>query len=417
MQKIVVAVVTNSKLRRMVNTDMRIKLSTQRLCVFLFQCAYIADAVLGSDPVLYSYSKFVMIAFWGSVLLYIATERHFQVKIGAGFLLPTAFTILCAVSCLWARNQEHAFFRMTTQWQLFLLFVFAYILLRQTRDIEPYFKVIYISGYAMLLFTIYRYGFSGFFSQMMGGIRMGGKITNENTFGMIFSQALMMAYYYYLKSNKKIHIVSMAIFVVFALSSGSKKALIMCIAGIVGLSFFYYGFKRIWKTILAVVVVAIVGYWLIQLPLFSVINDRITSYLSGDFNVSDANRKRFIEVGIQLIKERPLFGWGFANFSYVSGIGTYSHNNFVEIWVSSGVFSFLIYYSMYVTAIWTAFRRVLRRKETSAIVLLIIMLISLVFGYGMIQYDTKDTWIFVAVMMYFVDDRQKDERRGVSNAF
>lgn len=394
---------------------MKIEIKTQKLSIFLFQCAYIANVVLGSDPVLYSYSKVVMLAFWGSVLLYIATELHFQVKIGAGFLLPMAFTFFCAASCLWAVNKTHASFQMSTQWQLLLLFVFAYILLRHTKDIEPYFQAIYISGFGLLALTLYRYGLSGFISQMMSGVRMGGKIGNQNDFGIAFSMALIIAYYYLLKGKKKIHLVSIAIFLIFALSSGSKKALLMCIAGIIGLSLFYYGFHRIWKTILAVAVVAVVGYFLIQLPLFSVINERITSYFSGDLNVSDMNRMRFIEEGLLLIKERPVLGWGLANFAYVSGEGVYSHNNFVEVWVSTGIFGFLIYYSMYAISAWTAIRRLLNRKDPSLIVALILILVSFVFGYGVVQYETKNTWILFAVMMSIVDERQiYDYERGES---
>lgn len=391
---------------------MKIEIKTQKLSIFLFQCAYIANVVLGSDPVLYSYSKIVMLAFWGSVLLYIATELHFQVKIGAGFLLPMAFTFFCAASCLWAVNKEYAFFKMTTQWQLFLLFVFAYILLRQTGDIEPYFKAIYLSGFALLAFTLYRYGLSGFISQMMSGVRMGEKIGNQNDFGMAFSMALIIAYYYYLKGKRKIHFVSIAIFLAFALSSGSKKALLMCIAGVIGLSIFYYGFHRIWKTILAVTAVVVIGYYLMQLPLFSVINERITSFFSGELNVSDLNRMRFIEEGIRLIKERPIFGWGLANYAYVSGVGVYSHNNFVEVWVSTGIVGFLVYYSMYAISVWTVFRRLLYRKEVSMIVVLIVVLINVVFGYGMVQYETKNTWLLFAVMMAIVDERQIDEYEG-----
>ena len=130
------------------------------------------------------------------------------------------------------------------------------------------------------------------------------------------------------------------------------------------------------------------------------------SYFSGDLNVSDMNRMRFIEEGLLLIKERPVLGWGLANFAYVSGEGVYSHNNFVEVWVSTGIFGFLIYYSMYAISAWTAIRRLLNRKDPSLIVALILILISFVFGYGVVQYETKNTWILFAVMMSIVDERQ-----------
>ena len=46
------------------------------------------------------------------------------------------------------------------------------------------------------------------------------------------------------------------------------------------------------------------------------------------------------------------------------------------------------------------------------IVVLILLLIDLAFGYGMVQYETKNTWLLFAVMMAIVDERQIDEYEG-----
>ena len=46
------------------------------------------------------------------------------------------------------------------------------------------------------------------------------------------------------------------------------------------------------------------------------------------------------------------------------------------------------------------------------IVMLIVVLINVVFGYGLVQYETKNTWILFAVMIAIVDERQIDEYDG-----
>lgn len=390
---------------------MRVRIEIRKLCILLFQIAYIADAVLGSEPRLYILSKAMMVAFWGTMVIYIAMTLGGKVQLGIGFTMATAFTLFCAASYFWSYNKELASSQMTTQWQLFLLFAFAYLLIRQDGDAEPYFKAIYLAGFALLLFTIYRYGLSGFFTQMMSGNRMGREITNENTYGMAFSQALIIAYYYYLKKGNKIHLASIAMFIIFALSSGSKKALLMCVVGVVGMSLFYYGFRKIWKTLLVVAVIAVAGYYILQLPLFSVINDRLTSYFSGELNKSDQNRIEYIGLGIQLFKERPIAGWGLQNFRYVSGSGAYSHNNFIELLVSTGIIGFSMYYSLYIIAGWTMLKQFIRQKKTEILALLILMLISIVFGYGMVQFYSKGPWFFFAVLLA-IADRRENERMG-----
>jgi O-antigen ligase len=48
-------------------------------------------------------------------------------------------------------------------------------------------------------------------------------------------------------------------------------------------------------------------------------------------------RALFIEVGLELWRERPLVGYGMDSFRYVSGLGSYAHNNFVELLVGGGI--------------------------------------------------------------------------------
>ena len=57
---------------------MKIEIKTQKLSIFLFQCAYIANVVLGSDPVLYSYSKIVMHAMLSVVSFYEKMGYHIE---------------------------------------------------------------------------------------------------------------------------------------------------------------------------------------------------------------------------------------------------------------------------------------------------------------------------------------------------
>ena len=382
---------------------MKVRVNLRQICVFMFQCAYIANVVLGSDPSLYIIPKALIVAYWGIMALYIAGNLNYKVQIGPGILMMTCFTLLCAASYLWAADKIAAEAQMATQWQLFLLFLFTYYLIRQDGDVEPYFKAIYAAGFVLLLYTIFRYGITGFFAQMRAGIRMGGEIGNENEFGMAFSEALIIAYYYFLRNHKRIHLASIAVFVVFALSSGSKKAILMSAVGVIGLSALHYGFRRIWKTLLALLAVALAGFILLQLPLFSVIRNRLTSYFSGDLNISDMHRMAFIETGLRMIAERPLFGYGLSNFASISGIGTYSHNNFIEVAVSTGCVGFVIYYGSFAFAAWKLFKGFIHRKDMKTVVLLVFIIINFVFGYGMVQFYSKGPWMFLAVMLAVSD--------------
>ena len=54
-----------------------------------------------------------------------------------------------------------------------------------------------------------------------------------------------------------------------------------------------------------------------------------------------------IEQGLEAFRTHPFFGGGWYYFSKYTGIHSYSHNNFIEILVTYGVFGFSLYYGMY----------------------------------------------------------------------
>ena len=71
----------------------------------------------------------------------------------------------------------------------------------------------------------------------------------------------------------------------------------MFILAAVGLFIAKYGIRKIYKSIIMASIILCVAMYVLSLPAFSTINERITSYLSGDRNVSDMTRESMIEFG------------------------------------------------------------------------------------------------------------------------
>lgn len=85
--------------------------------------------------------------------------------------------------------------------------------------------------------------------------------------------------------------------------------------------------------------------------LYNIVGSRFEVLISGaleeegfEDKTSVGNRENMIELGMSLFRQRPWFGWGLDNFTKMSPYNTYSHNNFIEVAVSSGVFGFVLYY-------------------------------------------------------------------------
>lgn len=392
---------------------MEIARKRKSIYIILFQLCIICNSILGSDAVYYKYSRIVMFVFFCSMLVCIMCDG-FKIRVGRGLIFLLLFTIYSFASLLWSHYQEVAFSQFLTQIQLYILCFFSYLVIRREGNIEDYLNAIYLSGFLMIVWALYRYGgFSGYLSVMESGVRVGGEIANQNTYGMVFSNAACSAFYYAILKNKKIHYLSVVPFAFFGLSSGSKKALLMFILAAIGLFIAKYGIKKIYKSLLKILVILIIAMYVLSFPIFSTINERVTSYLSGDRNVSDITRERMIEFGIDMFKEHPFLGYGLSNYSQYYG-GTYSHNNFIEVVVSLGSFGFVLYYSMYIVPMITIVHLWYKKRKikNENIMLLLLLIVDLVFGYGMVQFYGKSSWILIGTALATNDELKCVQREN-----
>jgi O-antigen ligase len=74
-------------------------------------------------------------------------------------------------------------------------------------------------------------------------------------------------------------------------------------------------------------------------------------------NESVVERARFIRKGFALLAESPIFGRGLDTFRWLSGEGTYAHNNVIELGVALGLVGIILYYGFHVSILIGAARR------------------------------------------------------------
>lgn len=109
-------------------------------------------------------------------------------------------------------------------------------------------------------------------------------------------------------------------------------------------------------------------------------------------------RSTMIDEGFRLISEKPFLGWGVGQYRFVSGLGSYSHNNYIEIFANAGVVGFLFYYGFYITSIGKAAVYVLKRKRIGNISFFFIVTAFLLFNdFGMVTYYNRLFWVIAAV--------------------
>lgn len=372
-------------------------LSLKKIClnlsVLLLFLSVITVNVFGEDKSLYIIPRYTILVFMAMsvVTLIVGAKKYFSVPVVIMILNMYWFVF----ATLWAPSQTFALGYLTTLIQTLIMAFLVYEIALNTDSYKLYFKALFYSGLALLVYAIYVYGFNGLIEQMQSDTRVGGEIANENTFGLVFSFACVCGFYFAFFESKWLYLLGSAVFVFFALSSGSKKSLFTIAIGIFFILVFKYGFRRIYKVIIIGTICGIALLYLLSLPMFSMISTRLTEFLNGGSH-SDNIRAAMRHDALELFWQSPFFGNGAEAFRALSRYGTYSHNNFTELLANYGIVGFVLYYSSFAYVALGCIRG-MRRKSQTSIMMFILLLVRLIMDYGMVSYSTKSAWLFLGM--------------------
>ena len=352
-------------------------------------------------------SKMVFVLYAGFCALVILQRK--RLHIGKNMLVAYMVITWMYATSFWAKHEYLASEKMGTMWQVFILFFITYNVFSEEEDAHEYLiKSLYISGIVLVVYSIRTYGFSQVIDMMSeaGGVRLGREINQENTFGMYNATTVMVAFYYLLYRNrfKLFHIAVIAMSFLFAMSSGSRKALLMMCIGVLFLIYKRYGIKKLYKVVIITAILIFIFMMVIKLPIFNLINRRLelaVEMLQGESKGDGSARTRFkmISDGWEIFKERLLIGYGANNYAYVSGYWTYAHNNFIEMLVDFGLIGFILYYLVYALAM----NNLLRSKKDAGKALLAIFMVRFLMEIALVTYYSKQTWILMA--FFLISDR------------
>lgn len=314
------------------------------------------------------------------------------------------------LTCLWSLDIEIALQRFWTICQLTIYSLLTYEFFKDKGLLacELILKAIFFSGVVMGLYSMAVYTPANFISAIITGERLGTEINQINIFGMNSAITVVLGLYFYLK-NKRIYLLGSGIGLLCALSSGSRKALLIVVLGVILLYIASYGWRSIYKVICPILFLglfyALANDYIEGKSIF----DRFESFINlftgeGKVDSSTLIRQQMIEFGLTSFMERPLNGYGLNNFSVLymnfSGAATYAHNNYVEILVSIGLVGFFLYYWIYALILFN-FGYLLRlkkylTKEDNLMYSLIfcLILINLLMDFATVSYFEKMTYIY-----------------------
>lgn len=157
------------------------------------------------------------------------------------------------------------------------------------------------------------------------------------------------------KAIKYIYLLSLPLYLYIIFSSGSRGGLIIFLL-IHILYWFYIGFGKVRSFIKSTIKLILI--LLISLPVLTYSTNTILeeTNIGKRFNVlaeegENTIRVVLVKLAFEKFQEYPFLGVGSGNFRLHNQYYLFSHNNFMEILVNNGIFSFIVYVLIFVTTI------------------------------------------------------------------
>jgi O-antigen ligase len=321
--------------------------------------------------------------------------------------------LLWTITGIFSAYSAYAFLtKFSTMLQFFLM---AFLISHFTRNTKMARVLLFavltgamVMGVAAVLSGDYRR------TEEAANVRLEGLTRNSNAFSiaMTYATGIMLYFFKTAKSRlvKGVYVVAVLAVARLVLASGSRAGFIsfsvLCSAWFC-LSYIREIKEKPAKT-LGMFILLIIGMVVLFLSLSSMlIGNRLnslTDYLHGGRgDTSIAMRHEMVQKGIAFIKEHPVTGIGLGQYGIVSGEIGYSHNNYIEIFSSTGIIGGLIYYSIYI-ALYLRLRRLgkmvedIKDRELVCLgkTIIIIMFLS---DVPNVSYYNKQHWIQLAIFI------------------
>lgn len=379
-------------------------------------CAYIATVfVFSYDANLNSISRLVFLGMVACCVM--CMLEHPCNKIISKFgLWGICIFVLSAISILWSIDTSFALSKAYTVFQLIVLFICVYSVIDSPKKLNTVMVSIIFSSYIMYFYLFYILGFENTIAMFEDGLRIGSEVNQENAFGYYSVIAFALTLYKMIYDNKKIYFILLPLPLIMGLMSGSKKSLLLLVLVIFLLITLKDKKHIISRLLWSLLIMAVVGYVLYELGFLDLVFRRIESAVGGDDGSTNL-RISYIEFGFNKFLEKPLFGYGIEHFEILYSerysIIAPSHNNYIQLLISFGVFGLVFWYSSYFCFLKTSINNLFKNKLSPILFMLVIVFI--INDITTTTLTNKFTYIILALCFSICTIIRKENSSGDKN--
>ena len=323
------------------------------MVINLYQLTLIALFILISSL----YSSVDIVFFPVIILLFILfCISSIRVKINILVIFYIYFIVLLLVSLFWALNLNNSLIHTFFVCLIFIsILYFYFIIFNDNNKIKQFMFVIIIGSLIVNFRNLYLY------VSDISSLRFGGVAEHPNALALMSSTFAVISVLYLFLYNvfykKKIIILfSLFLSMFFLFVSGSRGGII---SFIIFSAMIYFSFTRVLnlKFIFIFILISLLILYnfsyILEQPFFQRILLLPQALGIDYFNyipenseyrfAADDSRVVLADIAINKFLENPLTGYGVNSFGYFSEYN-YTHNNFLEILFSLGIFGVILFY-------------------------------------------------------------------------
>ena len=391
--------------------------------VFLLTLYMTSVLAFSSSPELNIYSHLLFFVSFGGCAVYL-NRNHGRLHFSPYMFYLLLFIMWCVVTMLWAEDAGKSFEMVVTLTELLISSVILFSFLVSVGNVDFFLISMFVAGMLGSFYMLGYYGFSGYMEMLKEGERAGQEISNVNVIGMYMAIAVLIGFYLAYIKGKLYCYVLIALPLVMALGSGSRKVLVILVVGISLMllldSVQKFDIKKFVRIAIIVIILIVVAIWISEQSIFNTIFERFEQMTgaTGKVDGSTLKRQKMIVAGWKYFKEHPFTGTGINNAGVMTkkaiGWETYLHNNFVELLATTGIIGFTFYYAVYVYLVFNLFKNYRKTHNPTTIFLLSLLITRTIIEYGAVTYYDKMNMIYLtaaAVDVCITKRKLKEQKR------
>jgi len=358
-------------------------------------------------------------------ILYMLLTKKYKIYLNSFLICYFFFVLWSGFSLFWSVDINFTFPLLI---RILFLFLTLFVMYNIFKNFNNEFYLLYgviVAAYFNFFIAL---GIINYTTPFTNNLRFTGTLARSNDVAIVMIITLVSAFILLNEERiskiwKKIALLSIPLSLYVIFLTVSKKGVIF--GGLLTLLYFIDEIKNNFKKFLSIFIISSISIFFLFKDNIDIIVEKFNrllarfsefdSALNGYENFgSTAERLRFIKEGIEYLSNHPFHGYGLNTFIVMDSSHHYSHNNYIEILVGTGIIGFILYYCIYLMMFVKLFSIKSKRYKKIRNILLFSLIVFLFMDTALVSYSYKII-IFMLFFIFIYIEKLSEESKKVEN--